>query len=156
MSQEKLFFGEFFKKYNILTSKGIQQRYLEAVKRRKKVELIKQYLLINVNGNDENVDIISIIDDNNEQRRVEKKREEKKIYGEFNNVHITDSELAKLKKKFGEENTKKKIESLSGYIASKGKKYNSHYATIITWAQKDDVKTKTEYSKMESDLGEIL
>ena len=29
------------------------------------------------------------------------------------------------------------IEKLSSYIASKGKKYKSHYATILNWSRKD-------------------
>lgn len=45
---EKLFDKTMYEKYGILTSKGIQSRYLEAVERRTKVELIKEFLLINV------------------------------------------------------------------------------------------------------------
>lgn len=41
-----LFDKELYEKYQILTSKGIQRRYLEATKRRKKVEMIKEYSLI--------------------------------------------------------------------------------------------------------------
>lgn len=38
---------ELFEMYSILTSKEIQERYFEAVKRRKQVEIIEDYLLIN-------------------------------------------------------------------------------------------------------------
>ncbi len=38
-----------YEKYGILTSKGIQTRYLEATARRKEIVFIKEFLLINVN-----------------------------------------------------------------------------------------------------------
>ncbi len=73
-----------YKKYKILTSRGIQKRYLEAVKRRKEINLIKDYILveiveksINVNINWINVDNNSINDDDNKQSRVEKSRVKK-------------------------------------------------------------------------------
>jgi hypothetical protein len=57
--------------------------------------------------------------------------------GEFQNVKLQEQELAKLNEAFGEDGAKELIERLSGYIASKGKKYKSHYATILNWARKD-------------------
>ena len=35
------------------------------------------------------------------------------------------------------------IERLSEYLASKGKKYKSHYATILSWSRKDDKEKPT-------------
>ena len=46
-------------KYNILTSKGIQDRYFNAVERRKNVEAKEAYLLINVSEKYPNVNISS-------------------------------------------------------------------------------------------------
>lgn len=43
---EGLFNRNMFEQYEILTSKGIQKRYLEAVKRRKQVEFIESYFLL--------------------------------------------------------------------------------------------------------------
>lgn len=57
----------------------------------------------------------------------------KKTYGEFKNVLLTDEEYKKLKEK----NLLPLIETLSSYMASKGKKYKSHYATILTWNRKE-------------------
>ena len=74
---EGLFDKKIFKNFSILTSKGIQTRYFEATKRRKSVEFIKEFLLINVNGNDQNVNIISINADINKQRRGEERRGER-------------------------------------------------------------------------------
>ena len=46
--QVGLFDENLFNKYKIITSKGIQSRYFEIIKRRRKVEVINQYLLVNV------------------------------------------------------------------------------------------------------------
>lgn len=77
-----LFDENKFHEYSILTSKGIQTRYLEAIQRRKEIDLIAEYLLIeNVQqkvGEKINVNIYSINDDiNSQKKREEKKREER-------------------------------------------------------------------------------
>lgn len=59
-------------------------------------------------------------------------------YGEYNNVLLTDDELSKLKTEFSD--CEERIERLSSYIASTGKAYKSHYATIRNWARKDKEK----------------
>ena len=64
---------------------------------------------------------------------------EKESYGEFNNVLLTKEEYHKLE----QANLLPYIEKLSSYIASKGKKYKSHYATILTWSRGEK---KTERS----------
>lgn len=46
--QVDLFSSELFKKYKIITSKGIQKRFFEITKRRKRENLIDDYLLVNV------------------------------------------------------------------------------------------------------------
>lgn len=56
-------------------------------------------------------------------------------YGEYANVLLTDDELDKLKADYTD--WQERVERLSGYIASTGKKYKSHYATIRNWARKD-------------------
>ena len=64
-------------------------------------------------------------------------KREKNIYGEFKNVKLSIKEYEKLKVKFNG-SLNEKIEALSEYMKSKGKKYSSHYATILTWARRDD------------------
>lgn len=59
----------------------------------------------------------------------------KKVYGTYENVKLTDDELQKLKSEFPDWN--ERIERLSEYIASTGKKYKSHLATIRSWARRD-------------------
>lgn len=57
-------------------------------------------------------------------------------HGEYNNVLLTDEEFEKLKAEIP--NVNEYIERLSSYIASKGTKYKSHYATIRNWYRKDE------------------
>lgn len=56
-------------------------------------------------------------------------------YGEYKNVLLTDDELKKIQTEYPD--YKERIERLSSYVASTGKKYKSHYATIRNWARKD-------------------
>lgn len=60
---------------------------------------------------------------------------------------MTDKELEKLKVEYAD--YEERIERLSSYVASTGKRYKSHYATIKNWARKDsEVKnTGTVYQK---------
>ena len=73
-------------------------------------------------------------------------------YGSYGNVFLTDDELEALK---AELPTKWDyyIERLSSYIASTGKKYKNHAATIRRWAEDDRQKTpgKREYSYKEGE-----
>lgn len=84
--RRNIFSGELFNKYRILTSSGIQKRYLNAVSRRERVELKKEYLLISVGKNHQNVVINSVNADRNlinehgnTQSKEEKSREENYI-----------------------------------------------------------------------------
>lgn len=63
------------------------------------------------------------------------KKPVKHKYGEYKNVLLTDDELQKLKTEYSD--YEERIERLSSYVASTGKKYKSHYATIRNWARKD-------------------
>lgn len=82
-----IFDSELYDKYQILTSRGIQERYFEAVSRRKEVEVRKEYLLIkvdqiykNVRILNENVNISSKNVNISEQKKVEEsKAKEKKV-----------------------------------------------------------------------------
>jgi len=60
----------------------------------------------------------------------QEKKEEKKSYGELSSVLLTDPEYAKLKLDNGDVRLNIAIELLDTYIASKGKKYRSHYAVM--------------------------
>lgn len=74
-----------------------------------------------------------------EENRIDKKKhknDSKESYGEFNSVKLTTDEYTKLVERMGEKNTRLMIAQLDTYIASKGKRYSSHYATILNWARR--------------------
>lgn len=80
---------------------------------------------------------VNILKTRNKKPETRNKKEIiKEKFGEFENVLLSVDELQKLKSKLGAE-TESYIERLSSYIASSGKKYKSHYATILSWTQKD-------------------
>ena len=64
-----------------------------------------------------------------------KRKPERHRYGEYQNVLLSDDELSRLKAEYPD--WEERIERLSGYVASKGASYKSHYATIRNWARKD-------------------
>ena len=80
-----------------------------------------------------------------DKNRLDKNSIDKNIYGEFKNVKLTDEEYEKLK----EANLLPYIEKLSSYIASKGKKYKSHYATILNWSRKEQKTTPNWFDKVQ-------
>lgn len=81
---------------------------------------------------DSDIDIIS--------KSAKTKKPTKHKYGEYQNVLLTDDELGKLKKEYPD--WQERIERLSEYVASTGKAYKSHYATIRNWARKDQEQGK--------------
>ena len=74
--------------------------------------------------------------------KPKKPKPDKKRYGEFNNVLLTDDEYNKLSERFGTAKAEAYIERLSGYLESKGAKYQNHYATMLNWERKDRGKDK--------------
>lgn len=77
-----IFDSELYDKYQILTSRGIQERYFEAVSRRKEVEVRKEYLLIKVDKIYKNVRILNEnanISSKNVNISEQKKVEESKV-----------------------------------------------------------------------------
>ena len=57
-------------------------------------------------------------------------------YGQYKNVLLTDEDMDKLQEEFPND-WHERIESLSSYMASHGKSYKNHLATIRNWARKD-------------------
>lgn len=88
------------------------------------------------------------------------KKESRTKYGEYKNVALSDEELAKLQAEYPHD-WQKRIEAVSAYCESTGKKYKNYLATIRTWARRDAEKNKPklnageeEYIKM-STAGEL-
>lgn len=64
------------------------------------------------------------------------------LYGEFQNVKLSNEDLEKLKVKISNKNLNIMIEKLSRYIENTGKNYKSHYITILNWYEEDKEKLK--------------
>ena len=81
------------------------------------------------------------------EKEIEKEREGETghpvpaAYGRYNNVILTDTELSGLKTELPDK-WEYYIDRLSCHIASTGKQYHSHAATIYKWAQEDAAKGK--------------
>lgn len=90
--RRNIFSGELFKKYRILTSSGIQKRYLNAVSRRERVELKKEYLLISVGKNLQNVVINSVNDSRNSKNEYENTQSKEEKSREENYISCTPTE----------------------------------------------------------------
>lgn len=87
-----------------------------------------------------------------DKNRLDKIREEKEDikptrhkYGEYNNVLLSDEDYQKLITEFPND-YEDRIERLSSYIESTGKKYKNHLATIRNWARNDTKKAEEKSS----------
>ena len=63
-------------------------------------------------------------------------KEQRHKYGEYKNVLLSDTDLAKLKEELPTD-WKDRIERLSYYMESKGVSYKNHLATIRNWERRD-------------------
>ena len=65
------------------------------------------------------------------------------VYGRYKNIYLTDTELEALKSELPEK-WSFYVERLSEYMASKGKSYDNHAATIRRWAASDTEKAAVQ------------
>lgn len=104
--------------------------------------------------------------DNNKDKDKEKEKEkekgdckgEKQKYGDDGLVMLTVAQFEKLVARLGEKRTHEYIRRLNNYIASKGKRYKSHYHTILNWLGNDGLKSGNIRGQREIDqtAAEIL
>ena len=78
-------------------------------------------------------------------------------FGIYRNVFLTSPEMESLKERFPD-SYKGKIDHLSAYLKSTGRKYKNHYLTICRWddrekkeASKDKGKDFPDYSKVKKE-----
>lgn len=76
---------------------------------------------------------------------TEEKKNVRHKYGEYENVLLSDDDLEKLKSEYPND-YEKRIERLSEYIASTGKSYKNHLATIRAWARRDKPENQKTHS----------
>lgn len=166
-----------FEKYHVLTSTGIQRRYLNIARIRPSLTVIKEYLLETIEGfiKEEGIKL-KLIHINSElitqskvkERKVkesnkneinsslnkgvkEKIKPEKKDYssGEYNPIWLTEKEYQKLVDRFGKEDTGDKIDEFSSY--SRYDKYTNHYSTLLNWLKKDRQQEQEKEDKIEEE-----
>lgn len=83
----EFFDKNLYEKHRILTSKGIQKRFISATERRKDVNLITKYNLVNVDNNSSS-DVVNV---GNNQQRKEKKSKVKKSKEKQSKENTDDS-----------------------------------------------------------------
>jgi len=71
-------------------------------------------------------------DRDRDKRKTEKSKDR---YMDF--IFLTEEEYEKLVKQFGAEGLSEKIAALNDYVGSTGRKYKSHYHTILNWERKE-------------------
>lgn len=74
--------------------------------------------------------------------KKEKKKDKKILYGEF--CKLTKEEYDKLINRFTFQITTDYIEKLNNYIGSTGKRYKSHYHTVLNWLNKEGISSKID------------
>ena len=89
----------------------------------------------------------------------ESKRPVRHKYGLYQNVMLSDEEMEKLMKEYPND-YQKRIERLSEYMASTGRIYKNHLATIRSWAKRDEEKARPakqyDHGKYQFAAGESL
>lgn len=119
-------------------------------KRRERLRLQQRKLLPVIEG-----DICPLISesetDTEKDPETERERHPSPAYGRYGNVFLSPAELDELQRELPDK-WLYYIDRLSGYIASTGKRYQSHAATIRRWADEDKAKTGLpEYSCKEGE-----
>ncbi len=82
------------------------------------------------------LDIDKDIDIDKDKKKSISKKPIRHKYGEYQNVLLSDDDLNKLQAEFPAD-WGSRIERLSSYMASSGKSYKNHLATIRNWARRD-------------------
>ena len=76
-------------------------------------------------------------------------------YGAYKNVLLTDEDMDKLQEEFPQD-WPGRIERLSEYMASTGKKYKNHLATIRNWAKRDVAQKPAKAAKSSNPFLDML
>ena len=94
-------------------------------------------------------------DCDSKEKIIKKEKPPKHKYGQYQNVMLSDDELAKLKMEFPAD-WEERIERVSEYCASKGVTYKNYLATIRTWARKDNRPRVVAKNDVQSGLAQAL
>lgn len=97
------------------------------------------------------LDIEGDIDIDKDKNKSISKKSPRHKHGEYQNVLLTDDDLDKLKAEFPSD-WDQRIQRLSEYMASSGKSYKNHLATIRNWARRDKPAAKSAGGEDMTDL----
>lgn len=97
------------------------------------------------------IDIEGDIDIDKDKNKSISKKSPRHKHGEYQNVLLTDDDLDKLKAEFPSD-WDQRIQRLSEYMASSGKSYKNHLATIRNWARRDKPAAKSAGGEDMTDL----
>ena len=95
-----------------------------------------------INHKSEAIDNLSIAYTKSDEK-LSKTKENKASYGELGKVKLTQEEHAKLVEKLGK-HVDNLIEELDTYIGSSGKRYSSHYATLLNWSRRKGIDSSNQ------------
>ena len=167
-----IFDSTLYEKYGILTSVGIQKRYLEACTRRKEVTIKKAYLLLcntqnfkNVNISSENVYISSENADISKQSKREKSKvkESKVIEGaSAPRTRFTPPSVDEVKAYCEERNNaidpQRFVDyyTANGWVQGKGKPIKDWKACVRTWEQRNKSSKSEEAEPANSEYEQMV
>lgn len=97
------------------------------------------------------LDIEGDIDIDKDKNKSISKKSPRHKHGEYQNVLLSDDDLEKLKAEFPSD-WDQRIQRLSEYMASSGKSYKNHLATIRNWARRDKQAAKAAGGEDMTDL----
>lgn len=97
------------------------------------------------------IDIEGDIDIDKDKNKSISKKSPRHKHGEYQNVLLSDDDLDKLKAEFPAD-WDQRIQRLSEYMASSGKSYKNHLATIRNWARRDKPAAKAAGGEDMTDL----
>lgn len=97
------------------------------------------------------IDIEGDIDIDKDKNKNIPKKSPRHKHGEYQNVLLSDDDLEKLKAEFPAD-WDQRIQRLSEYMASSGKSYKNHLATIRNWARRDKPAAKAAGGEDMTDL----
>ena len=97
------------------------------------------------------IDIEGDIDIDKDKNKSISKKSPRHKHGEYQNVLLSDDDLEKLKAEFPSD-WDQRIQRLSEYMASSGKSYKNHLATIRNWARRDKPAAKAAGGEDLTDL----
>lgn len=97
------------------------------------------------------IDIEGDIDIDKDKNKSISKKSPRHKHGEYQNVLLSDDDLDKLKAEFPAD-WDQRIQRLSEYMASSGKSYKNHLATIRNWARRDKPTAKAAGGEDMTDL----